>query len=77
MFVESRRRARRWKKNASADHGFGIALLQIATTSASSSNARVRLRADGKVELMIGATDVGGAAAPAWARWSRKSWEYP
>jgi len=52
---------KRWKKHAPADHGFGVALLHKSpTTSASSSNARVRVRADGKVELMIGATDVGG-----------------
>ncbi|HEX7232689.1 MAG TPA: xanthine dehydrogenase family protein molybdopterin-binding subunit [Candidatus Binatia bacterium] len=51
----------RWKKHAPADHGFGIALLHKSpTTSASSSNARVRIAADSKVELFIGATDVGG-----------------
>ena len=51
----------RWKKHAPADHGFGVALLHKSpTTSASSSNARVRIAADGKVELFIGATDVGG-----------------
>jgi len=51
----------RWKKRAPADHGFGVALLHKSpTTSASSSNARVRIGADGKVELFIGATDVGG-----------------
>jgi carbon-monoxide dehydrogenase large subunit len=52
---------KRWKKRAPADHGFGVALLHKSpTTSASSSNARVRIAADGKVELFIGATDVGG-----------------
>ena len=51
----------RWKKRAPADHGFGVALLHKSpTTSASSSNARVRIGADGQVELCIGATDVGG-----------------
>ena len=51
---------KRWKKRAPAEHGFGVALLHKSpTTSASSSNARVRI-ADGKVELFIGATDVGG-----------------
>jgi carbon-monoxide dehydrogenase large subunit len=51
----------RWKKRAPADHSFGVALLHKSpTTSASSSNARVRIAADGKVELFIGATDVGG-----------------
>ena len=51
----------RWKKRAPADHGFGVALLHKSpTTSASSSNARVRIAGDGKVELFIGATDVGG-----------------
>jgi carbon-monoxide dehydrogenase large subunit len=52
---------KRWKKRAPAHHGFGVALLHKSpTTSASSSNARVRIAADGKVELFIGATDVGG-----------------
>jgi CO/xanthine dehydrogenase Mo-binding subunit len=52
---------KRWKKRAPANHGFGVALLHKSpTTSASSSNARVRIAADGKVELFIGATDVGG-----------------
>jgi CO/xanthine dehydrogenase Mo-binding subunit len=51
----------RWKKRAPADHGFGVALLHKSpTTSASSSNARVRIAADGRIELFIGATDVGG-----------------
>ncbi len=51
----------RWKKRAPKHHGFGIALLHKSpTTSASSSNARVRIDARGEVELMIGATDVGG-----------------
>jgi CO/xanthine dehydrogenase Mo-binding subunit len=51
----------RWKKHAPSNHGFGVALLHKSpTTSAASSNARVRIRADGKVELFIGATDVGG-----------------
>ena len=51
----------RWKKRAPPDHGFGVALLHKSpTTSASSSNARVRIAADGQVELFIGATDVGG-----------------
>ena len=52
---------KRWKKRAPADHSFGVALLHKSpTTSASSSNARVRIADDGKVELFIGATDVGG-----------------
>jgi carbon-monoxide dehydrogenase large subunit len=52
---------KRWKKHAPADHGFGVALLHKSpTTSASSSNARVRITAGGKVEVFIGATDVGG-----------------
>jgi CO/xanthine dehydrogenase Mo-binding subunit len=51
----------RWKKRAPADRGFGVALLHKSpTTSASSSNARVRIAADARVELFIGATDVGG-----------------
>jgi carbon-monoxide dehydrogenase large subunit len=52
---------KRWKKRAPANHGFGVALLHKSpTTSASSSNARVRIDSDGKVGLFIGATDVGG-----------------
>jgi CO/xanthine dehydrogenase Mo-binding subunit len=52
---------KRWKKRAPASHGFGVALLHKSpTTSASSSNARVRIDADGSVRLFIGATDVGG-----------------
>jgi CO/xanthine dehydrogenase Mo-binding subunit len=52
---------KRWKKQAPADHGFGVALLHKSpTTSASSSNARVRIYANGEIELQIGATDVGG-----------------
>jgi CO/xanthine dehydrogenase Mo-binding subunit len=52
---------KRWRKRAPANHGFGLALLHKSpTTSASSSNARVRIDANGQVELQIGATDVGG-----------------
>jgi CO/xanthine dehydrogenase Mo-binding subunit len=52
---------KRWKKRAPAHHGFGVAVLHKSpTTSASSSNARVRIDAHGKVQLFIGATDVGG-----------------
>jgi CO/xanthine dehydrogenase Mo-binding subunit len=52
---------KRWKKHSPSNHGFGVALLHKSpTTSAASSNARVRIGADGKVELFIGATDVGG-----------------
>ena len=52
---------KRWQKRAPANHGFGIALLHKSpTTSASSSNARVRIGKSGEVELQIGATDVGG-----------------
>ena len=52
---------KRWKKQAPSNHGFGVALLHKSpTTSAASSNARVCIAADGKVELFIGATDVGG-----------------
>jgi CO/xanthine dehydrogenase Mo-binding subunit len=52
---------KRWKKHAPSNHGFGVALLHKSpTTSAASSNARVRIGGDGKVELFIGATDVGG-----------------
>jgi CO/xanthine dehydrogenase Mo-binding subunit len=52
---------KRWRKNAPSNHGFGVALLHKSpTTSAASSNARVRVGGDGKVDLSIGATDVGG-----------------
>jgi CO/xanthine dehydrogenase Mo-binding subunit len=58
-----------WKKRAPVNHGFGIALLHKSpTTSASSSNARVRIHADGKVELCIGATDVGGGTGTSLAQ---------
>ena len=51
---------KRWKKHAPSSHGFGVALLHKSpTTSAASSNARVRISTN-KVELFIGATDVGG-----------------
>ncbi len=59
----------RWKKRAPVNHGFGIALLHKSpTTSASSSNARVRIHTDGKVELSIGATDVGGGTGTSLAQ---------
>ena len=59
----------RWKRRAPMNHGFGIALLHKSpTTSASSSNARVRIHADGKVELCIGATDVGGGTGTSLAQ---------
>ena len=52
---------KRWQRRAPADHGFGVALLHKSpTTSASSSNARVRIDSHGKIQLFIGATDVGG-----------------
>jgi CO/xanthine dehydrogenase Mo-binding subunit len=52
---------KRWKKHAPSHHGFGVALLHKSpTTSAASSNARIRIDTSGKVELFIGATDVGG-----------------
>ena len=61
MLLKVSAELKRWKKHAPANHGFGVALLHKSpTTSASSSNARVRISADGKVELFIGATDVGG-----------------
>ncbi|MGH7887946.1 MAG: xanthine dehydrogenase family protein molybdopterin-binding subunit, partial [Candidatus Binatia bacterium] len=41
---------KRWQRRAPANHGFGIALLHKSpTTSASSSNARVRIANDGTV----------------------------
>ena len=52
---------KRWKKRAPSNHGFGMALLHKSpTTSAASSNARVCISAEGRVELFIGASDVGG-----------------
>jgi CO/xanthine dehydrogenase Mo-binding subunit len=60
---------KRWKKRTPANHGFGIALLHKSpTTSASSSNARVRIEADGAVQLFIGATDVGGGTGTSLAQ---------
>ena len=60
---------KRWKKRAPSNHGFGVALLHKSpTTSAASSNARVRIRADGAVELFIGATDVGGGTGTSLAQ---------
>ncbi|HXV82382.1 MAG TPA: xanthine dehydrogenase family protein molybdopterin-binding subunit [Candidatus Binatia bacterium] len=60
---------KRWKKQAPSHHGFGVALLHKSpTTSAASSNARVRIGSDGKVELFIGATDVGGGTGTSLAQ---------
>jgi CO/xanthine dehydrogenase Mo-binding subunit len=60
---------KRWKKRAPANHGFGVALLHKSpTTSASSSNARVRVSGNGDVELFIGATDVGGGTGTSLAQ---------
>ena len=59
--LEVSRELKRWKKRAPSDHGFGVALIHKSpTTSAASSKALLRIRADAGVELMIGATDVGG-----------------
>jgi len=60
---------RRWKKRAPANHGFGVALLHKSpTTSASASNARVRIDAGGDTQLFIGATDVGGGTGTSLAQ---------
>ena len=60
---------KRWKKRAPSNHGFGVALLHKSpTTSAASSNARVRISANGVVELFIGATDVGGGTGTSLAQ---------
>jgi carbon-monoxide dehydrogenase large subunit len=59
----------RWKEHAPADHGFGVALLHKSpTTSASSSNARVRIATDGNIELFVGASDVGGGTGTSLAQ---------
>jgi CO/xanthine dehydrogenase Mo-binding subunit len=59
----------RWKKHAPPDHGFGVALIHKSpTTSAASSKALVRLRPGAQVELMIGATDVGGGTGTSLAQ---------
>jgi carbon-monoxide dehydrogenase large subunit len=59
--LEVSKELKRWKKRAPSNHGFGVALIHKSpTTSAASSRALVRIRADAGVELMIGATDVGG-----------------
>ena len=59
--LEVSKELKHWKKRAPSNHGFGVALIHKSpTTSAASSKALVRIRADAGVELMIGATDVGG-----------------
>ena len=59
--LEVSKELQRWKKHAPSNHAFGVALIHKSpTTSAASSKALVRIRADGGIELMIGATDVGG-----------------
>jgi CO/xanthine dehydrogenase Mo-binding subunit len=60
---------KRWKKHAPANHGFGVALIHKSpTTSAASSKALLRIRAGGSIELMIGATDVGGGTGTSLAQ---------
>jgi len=60
---------KRWKKRAPSNHGFGVALLHKSpTTSAGSSNARLRISAAGDVELFIGASDVGGGPGTSLAQ---------
>jgi CO/xanthine dehydrogenase Mo-binding subunit len=60
---------RRWKQSAPANHGFGVALIHKSpTTSAASSKALVRIGTDGRIELMIGATDVGGGTGTSMAQ---------
>jgi carbon-monoxide dehydrogenase large subunit len=59
--LEVSKELKRWKTHAPANHGFGVALIHKSpTTSAASSRALVRIGADASVELLIGATDVGG-----------------
>ena len=68
----------RWQKRAPANHGFGVALLHKSpTTSASSSNARVRVDAGGSVELFIGATDVGGGTGTALGQIAAEELDLP
>ena len=60
---------KRWKKRAPSHHGFGVALLHKSpTTSAASSNAHVRISAKHGVELLIGASDVGGGTSTSLAQ---------
>jgi len=60
---------KRWKKRAPSNHGFGVALLHKSpSTSAASSNARVRISANAEVELFIGASDVGGGTGTSLAQ---------
>jgi CO/xanthine dehydrogenase Mo-binding subunit len=69
---------RRWQKHAPGNHGFGVALLHKSpTTSASSSNARVRVDAAGNVELFIGATDVGGGTGTSLGQIAAEELEVP
>ena len=57
---------KRWKRRAPANHGFGVALLHKSpTTSASSSNARVSVGSNGKVNSL--SAPPTSAAAPARA----------
>jgi CO/xanthine dehydrogenase Mo-binding subunit len=59
--LEVSKELERWKTRAPANHGFGVALIHKSpTTSAASSKALIRIGADASIELMIGATDVGG-----------------
>jgi CO/xanthine dehydrogenase Mo-binding subunit len=61
--LEISKELKRWKKRAPANHGFGVALIHKSpTTSAASSKALLRINANGKIDLMIGATDVGGGS---------------
>jgi carbon-monoxide dehydrogenase large subunit len=67
--LEVSKELKRWKNNAPANHGFGVALIHKSpTTSAASSKARVRIVPGGKTELMIGATDVGGGTGTSLAQ---------
>jgi carbon-monoxide dehydrogenase large subunit len=69
---------KRWKKHAPSNHGFGVALLHKSpTTSAASSNARVRIGAGGEVELFIGATDVGGGTGTSLGQIAAEELEIP
>jgi carbon-monoxide dehydrogenase large subunit len=59
--LEVSKELKRWKTRAPANHGFGVALIHKSpTTSAASSKALIRIGADARIELLIGATDVGG-----------------
>lgn len=57
------------KKRAAPNRGIGFALLHKSPpTPAASSNAHVRINRDGSIDLLIGASDVGGGTGTSLAQ---------